>query len=73
MRKVTKFGFLTGNGKNLCAIILLAGTLFTANCSIASAKYDNSNAENSLTGINDLVGIDPSADICTTGMPTDDN
>ena len=64
--------------KNKIRCILLIGCLMTLpNLGIASTRQVSRTMLNTqygtASGINDLAGVDPSADICTTGRPTDND
>lgn len=62
--------FRMGNANFLASI--LTALVLVGNC-IASRAQDDGTTYEVADGIDDLWGVDPSADICTTGRPESDN
>lgn len=62
--------FRMGNANFLASI--LTALALTGNCMMSRAQDDGTTYEVA-DGIDDLWGVDPSADICTTGRPETDN
>lgn len=60
---------ITGKAKFLLTV--LTAFALTGHCSAVHAQTFGTSYETA-DGIDDLTGVDPSADICTTGRPEDD-
>lgn len=74
MRKVSlMFPFTQVKGSMAAIVWIAAMWLGTANVVMAQDSETSTSTETTLSGINDLSGIDPSTGLCTTGRPETDN